>query len=158
MIKPSTIRDFYLKHRVKNPINFTLTQKQVVDGQWISNMVSEQNFRHFSNKLNAAVYGNRFKRGGRKLGMFVVRECDEIHRHHIHCIIECPEGFPPLQFTELVHRCWVSTRFGYGRFDFEIPSSDEREFGWVSYCLKRRSKTDYSSSIDWSNSTCFEPR
>ena len=52
MLNPSIIKTYYLKNRVKNPVNFTLTQKQVVDGQWISDMVSEQNFRHFANKLD----------------------------------------------------------------------------------------------------------
>jgi hypothetical protein len=158
MLNPSIIKDYYFKNRVKNPINFTLTQKQVVDGQWVSDTVSEQNFRHFTNKINRKVFGKSAQRHGKKLGMFVVRECDETHRHHIHCIIECPEGMEPLNFTELVHECWVSTRFGYYEMDFEIPETDEREIGWVGYCLKRRSKAEYSSSIDWSNSTCFELR
>ena len=158
MIQPSIIKDYYDQHQVKDPINFTLTQKQVVDGQWISDTVSEQNFRHFSNKLNKRVYGNAFRRYGRKLQMFVVRETNETQRHHLHCIIECPDFIPPLDFAALVQDCWISTRFGYRQVDFEVPSDEERRVGWVKYCLKMRTKQEYSSSIDWSNSTCFEPR
>ncbi len=158
MIHPSIIKDYYDQHQVMNPVNFTFTQKQVVDGQWISDTVSVQNFRHFSNKLNKRVFGNAFRRYGRKLQMFVVQENNETQRHHLHCIIECPDFIRPLDFVVLVQDCWISTRFGYRQLDFEVPSDFERRVGWVNYCLKRRTKQEYSSSIDWSNSTCFEHR
>ena len=76
----SIIKQFYQEHRVPSPVNFTLTQRQVVDGQWISDEVSQQNFRHFANLLNSQIYGKAFKRFGKKLSMFVVREHDAIHR------------------------------------------------------------------------------
>lgn len=158
MLNSSVFKSYYLQNRVSNPINFTLTQKQVAEGQWITDTLSEQNFRHFSNKLNSAVFGVRFKRYGQKLSMFVIREQDETHRHHIHCVIERPEHVAVTDFAILVQHCWVSTRFGYHETHFEIPSTEQRELGWIDYCLKPRTKAEYSSCIDWSNSTCFELR
>ena len=73
----SIIKQFYQEHRVPSPVNFTLTQRQVVDGQWISDEVSQQNFRHFANLLNSKIHGKAFKRFGKKLSMFVVREHNE---------------------------------------------------------------------------------
>jgi hypothetical protein len=73
MPTPSTYKSYYLEHRVPNPVNITLTQRQVVDGQWITDSLSQQNFRHFANKLNTKCLGTRFKRYGTKLSMFVVR-------------------------------------------------------------------------------------
>lgn len=156
MIEPANIKAYYLQHRVPNPVNITLTQKQFVDGVWLDDLRSEQNFRHFANKLNSAVYGAKFKRFGKKLSMLVVRESDASHRHHLHCIIERPDHIVEPIFYQCVKSCWTSTRFGYNQIHFEQPSSAERELGWVNYCLKRRTKAHYSDSIDWSNSTCFE--
>ena len=156
MLSPNDFKSYYLNHRVPNPVNITLTQKQFVDGVWLDDLRSEQNFRHFSNKLNSAIYGTKFKRFGKKLSMFVIRENDASHRHHLHCIIEHPEHVAEPIFYLRVKSCWTSTRFGYNQIHFEQPNSAERELGWVNYCLKRRTKALYSDSIDWSNSTCFE--
>lgn len=156
MIEPAVFKSYYLNHAVPNPINVTLTQKQFVDGEWLDDLRSEQNFRHFANKLNTAAYGTKFKRFGKKLSMFVVRESDASHRHHLHCIIERPKHLAPPIFYLRVRSCWSSTRFGYSHMHFEQPKTAEREIGWVNYCLKRRSKALYSDGIDWSNSTCFE--
>ncbi|MBF9052691.1 hypothetical protein LSUCC1028_00345 [Rhodobacterales bacterium LSUCC1028] len=158
MIDPEILKHFYFQNRVPNPVNVTFTEKQYVDGEWIDDPSSEQNFRHFSNKLNAAVYRSKFKRYGLKLAMFVVRESDGVHRHHLHCIIERPTNLSKPLFALLIKNCWHSTRFGHEHVHIEFPEAAGREQGWVEYCLKRRSKALYSDSIDWSNSTCFELR
>ena len=158
MPKPQDIKTYYLEHRVPNPVNVTLTQKQCVDGEWLDDLRSEQNFRHFANKLNSSVLGARFKRFGKRLAILVVREHDATHRHHLHCIIERPEHLSEPLFFLHIKSCWTSTRFGYNQIHLEQPTTAERELGWVDYCLKRRTKTLYSDSIDWSNSTCFELR
>ena len=110
------------------------------------------------NMLNAAIFGTRFKRYGTKLSMFVVREQDQTHRHHIHCVIERPQHISAPDFIMLTQQCWTSTRYGYQKSHFELPTTEQRELGWIDYCLKARTKTEYSSCIDWSNSTCFELR
>ena len=156
MPSPNDFKTYYLEHRVPNPVNITLTQKQFSDGIWLDDLRSEQNFRHFSNKLNSKIFGNKFKRFGKKLSMLVIRESDGTHRHHLHCIIECPEHISEPFFYTIVKSCWSSTKFGYNQIHFEKPTTDDRELGWVNYCLKQRTKSVYSDSIDWSNSTCFE--
>ena len=158
MPTPSNYKSYYLEHRVPNPVNITLTQRQVIDGQWITDTLSQQNFRHFANKLNTKCYGIQFKRYGTKLSMFVVREQDQTHRHHIHCVIERPQHIPATDFILLAQNCWTSTRYGYQQSHFEFPTTEQRELGWIDYCLKTRTKTVYSNCIDWSNSTCFELR
>lgn len=160
MLTPSfsDFKSYYLQHRVPNPVNFTFTQRQIAEGKWITDTLSEQNFRHFSNKLNKAVYGSRFTRYGKKLSMFVIREQDETHRHHLHCIIERPEHFTVCDFVLLVDKFWFQTRYGHLQTHSESPTTEQRELGWVDYCLKPRTKAEYSSCIDWSNSTCFELR
>lgn len=149
-------KTYYLQNRVPNPVNITLTQKQVVDGQWISDDVSEANFKHFSTLLNRRLYGNAHKRFGKKLAMFVVRESDATHRHHLHVVIQRPNHLTVKEFIALLTECWKKTRFGYHQVHFEIPETEDRELGWIDYSLKTRTKADYASSIDWKNSTCFE--
>lgn len=152
------IRQFYNDHRVPNPINITLTQKQIVEGQRIDDEISSANFRHFRNLLNRRLFGNAHKRHGRQLAMLVVREDGAWHRHHLHAIIEKPASLTTEEFIALVMECWGNTRFGYREYHFEEPADRDREAGWINYCLKKRTKADVASSIDWANSTCFERR
>jgi len=154
----SAIRDFYRAHQVPNPINLTLTQKQFAEGQKLDELASVQNFKHFSNLLNRRIFGNAFKRFGRKLSMFVISETGAWQRHHLHVVIECPQHLTVEEFIALVLACWLSTRFGYHEHHFEVPADRQRRDGWITYCLKKRTKTDLASSIDWVNSTCFERR
>jgi hypothetical protein len=86
----SSIKQFYLANPVPNPINITLTQKQLVGGQRIDDEISSANFRHFRSLLNRQLFGNAYKRHGRQLAMLVVREDGAWHRHHIHAVIQKP--------------------------------------------------------------------
>jgi hypothetical protein len=154
----SQIRDFYLSHQVPNPVNITLTEKQLVNGQKIDDFSSEQNFKHFRNLLNSRLFKNAYKRHGKQLSMFVVRECDHTHRHHLHIIMQKPDDIELNFFMYMVKSCWQKTKFGYNEMHFEKPDNLQRIVGWLEYCLKKRTKNDLASSIDWVNSTCFELR
>lgn len=154
----AVIKQFYNDRRVPKPINITLTQKQIVEGQRIDDEISSANFRHFRNLLNRRLFGNAYKRHGRQLAMLVVREDGAWHRHHLHAIIEKPASLTTEEFIALVMECWCKTRFGYREYHFEEPADWDRETGWINYCLKKRTKGDFASSIDWANSTCFERR
>jgi len=154
----SALKHFYLTHPVPNPSNITLTQKQVVDGQRIDDEISSANFKHFRNLLNSHLFGNAYKRHGRQLAMLVVRENGAWHRHHLHAIREKPDNLTTEEFVALVLTCWTKTRFGYPEHHFEQPETRDRETGWPNYLLKKRSKDDLATSIDWANSTCFERR
>ena len=152
------IKIFYSDNPIPNPINITLTQKQIVDGQRIDDAISETNFKHFSSLLNRQIFGNAYKRHNRKLAMLVVRECGAWHRHHIHAIIEKPTNLSTDEFMAKIIECWMKTDFGYREYHYEEPIGEDRKTGWINYCFKRRTKADVASSIDWTNSTCFECR
>ena len=154
----SKIKQFSNQHSVPNPVNLTLTEKQIVNGQKIDDLASEQNFRHFRNLLNSKLFKNAYRRHGKQLSMFVARECDATHRHHLHLVIEQPEHIELQFFMHMVKSCWQKTNFGYNEIHFEKPTDASREDGWIDYCLKKRTKSDLASSIDWANSTCFELR
>ena len=156
MINNNIFIEYYYRHPVPNPVNVTLTQKQMVNGQWIDNFVSEQNYSHFRNLLNSRILKSAYKRYGKELAMFVVRENDAIHRHHIHAIIEKPEWLEFNDFKDCINHCWSQTRYGYQETFIVNPITDRTKSGWVKYCLKKRSKTDLATSVDWINSTCFQ--
>jgi len=147
------IRTYLKSHKVVNPINVTLTQKQWVKGNHVDDISSEQNFRHFRNKLNTKVFGNGYRRFKKQLQMLVIREDSPYHRHHLHCVIEHPERYSFEEFSTLIKKVWSSTKFGYEQIHIEKPSSHEREDGWLSYIMKDYSKSDLSTSIDFENST-----
>ena len=147
------IRTYLKSNKVINPINITFTQKQWVKGQKVDDISSEQNFRHFRNKLNTKVFGNGYRRFKKQLQMLVIREDSPYHRHHLHCVIEQPQRFSFEEFSHLIWNVWNSTKFGYKEIHIEKPSSIEREDGWLSYIMKDYSKSDLSTSIDFENST-----
>lgn len=157
MTDKQAIIDFYSKLRVPNPINFTLTFKQKTDGQWLDENASVRNVREFRNRLNSFLFGNAYKRYGKQLKMLITHEGTKYTRHHVHGVIELPSGWKAENFMELVDEMWRQTRFGYSEYHYEVPTSSEREKGWLHYCLKKRTKRDLLSSVDWENSTCFEP-
>ena len=90
--------------------------------------------------------------------MLVVRESGEWQRHHLHAAIEKQTNLTIEEFIVLVIESWIKTKFGYKEYHFEEPANKDREKGWITYCLKKRTKVDLASSIDWVNSTCFECR
>jgi len=102
----SNIKQFYNQNPVPNhPVNLTLTEKQVVNGQKIDDLASEQNLKHFRNILNTGRYKNAYKRHGKQLSMFVVRESDATHRHHLHLVIEQPKDIELHFFMHMVKSC-----------------------------------------------------
>ena len=168
------IRDFVRSNKIPNPINVTFTQKQKVVGEGMFNITdkngnrvcqylkfnkhiddvsSEQNFRHFKNKLNTKLFGNGYRRFNKQLQMLVIREVSSNHRHHLHCIIEQPQRIGFEKFTHLIETVWKSTDFGYEEIHIEKPSSQLREDGWLSYIMKDRTKVNLSTSVDWINSS-----
>ena len=88
------LREYVKENRVRNPINITLTEKQVWNGVPIDDIISERNFRHFQNVLNRKVFGNSFQRYGKKLQSLIVREVGGGGRHHLHVILETPDRIP----------------------------------------------------------------
>ena len=147
------LKNYLRSKRVKNPINITFTQKHKVDGKWIDDFQSEQNFKHFKNVLNRKVFGNGYKRFNKQLEMLVIREVSLNQRHHLHCIIELPLRYRFDEFSSLIKRIWRNTKFGYEQIDIEKPSSQLREDGWLDYIMKDFTKVSLSTSIDYENSS-----
>jgi len=147
------IRTYLKSKRVVNPLNVTFTEKQKVDGKWIDDFQSEQNFKHFRNVLNQKVFGNGYKRFNKQLEMLVIREVSLNQRHHLHCIIELPLRYRFDEFSSLIKKIWRDTQFCYDQIDIEKPSSQQREDGWLDYIMKDYTKVSLSTSIDYVNST-----
>ena len=147
------IRTYLKSKRVVNPLNVTFTEKQKVDGKWIDDFQSEQNFKHFRNVLNRKVFGNGYKRFNKQLQMLVIREVSSDKRHHLHCVVEQPKRYEFDEFVSLINSVWSVTKFGYDQIDIEKPSSQQREDGWLDYIMKDYTKVSLSTSIDYVNST-----
>ena len=139
----------------ENGLNITFTVKQIVDGVRVDKLKLEQNFKYFRNMLNKKVFGNSSKRFGTQLMMLVVREVSPLNRLHLHTIIEHPPHLSLERFVYLIRECWNKTLFGYEDIHIEKPSTQLREEGWFHYIMKKRSKIDFSDSIDLENSTCL---
>lgn len=141
-----------------NPIAVTLTLKRVTYSEtngikfhsYLDDVKTTQNVRHFLNRLNQRIFGNRFRRFGKRLKVIPVIEGDNKTRPHIHFTFDVPNHLSKDDFTLMVRECWERTHFGYHQYDI-TRIYDLR--GWIDYKLKTRSKDDYGRSVDWENIT-----
>jgi len=140
---------------IKNGVNVTLTAKQFIGAFRLDTFSLSRNIRYFTNILNRKVFGNAFKRFGKKLSMLFVNEESAVDRLHIHGIIERPSRLSFDAFKRLIEECWKKTLFGYEHTHIINPTTFEEVVGWKSYIMKKRSKIDFSGSIDLENSSCF---
>ncbi len=155
----TSLYEYVNENRVRNPINLTLTEKQVFNGVYIDDVISERNYRHFQNIINRKVFGNSSQRFGKKLQSLVVREVSGSGRHHLHVIMEVPDTMGFQEFSQLIRKSWVSTSYGYGEIDIVLPADDDMKDGYLKYIMKHRTKpSGVLDSIDWINSTVFDHR
>lgn len=141
------IYNFLSKVDFQNPMSVTLTEKQQFKGFGIDNIRSVKNTKHFLNRLNQKIFKNSYRRYGKCIQSFVVMEGSKNIRHHIHMILERPNRISYEEFCYLVNDSWNKTTFGYSHIDIKEMSND----GWTKYILKRRTKTDILSDVDWEN-------
>ena len=152
-------RNSILNHLSKvdfsNPISVTLTEKQsntenpIINERQIDNIKSTTNTKHFFNRLNQLIYKNSYRRFNKRIKSFVVMEGTSKVRHHLHMILNQPKHLEFTEFNYLIYRSWIDTKYGYKMRDFQKVYSTN---GWLNYITKRRTKTDFLSSIDWENS------
>lgn len=118
----------------KNPVALTLTMKQCDAGEYLDEIKAEANFKHFMNRVNRHVFGNAFRRYGRRLGVLPIMERSASGRLHYHAVLENP--YSDIQALHaVVANCWSKTRWGYHEIDVREQYND----GWVDYILKARS-------------------
>lgn len=154
-----SLYEYLFQNRIVNPVNITLTEKQVFNGLHIDDVISERNYRHFQNIINRKVFGNSAQRYGNKLQSLVVREVSRSGRHHLHVIMEVPDTMGIQEFSQLIRKSWVSTSYGYGEIDIILPTDDDQKDGYLKYIMKHRTKpSGVFDSIDWINSTVFDHR
>ena len=146
--------------------DLTLTLKQArktYDGlRWIraDEYQCREAFRHFMNLLNRAVYGNAYRRNGKKLRVLPILEQGDFYaegifgklyfsnRWHFHAAIEPPTHVEPDRFNAIIHECWTKVDWGHR----EIMVRQNADRGWINYMLKRRQKSAFdawSDCIDW---------
>ncbi len=122
----------------------TLTMKQNNNGVTLDTVTASQNLRHFLNILNQTIFGNAFRRFGRKLKVIPVIEMSAWDRLHYHLSLEKPDFISEEQFTQLLFSSWMKTDFARREIDVQKIYSS----GWTSYCLKGR---DPLQAIDFEN-------
>ena len=105
-------------------------------------------FRHFMNLLNRAVYGNAFRRHGKRLRVLPILENGSFfekginghrrlrRRWHFHAAIEPPKHLDMDRFKAIIEDCWTKVDWGYR----EIIVRSNANRGWISYMLKHRQK------------------
>ena len=122
----------------------TLTMKQNNNGVTLDTVTASQNLRHFLNILNQTIFGNAFRRFGKKLKVIPVIEMSAWDRLHYHLSLEKPDFISEEQFNQLIASSWMKTDFARREIDVQKIYSS----GWTSYCLKGR---DPLQAIDFEN-------
>jgi len=136
----------------KNPCAVTLTLKLAISNNGMTTELdpikASENLRHFQNRLNRSLVGRGYPVKRKGVPCLAVYEGTSSVRPHYHLCLERPERVPIEAFTSLIQQHWSATHWGYHMTLVE-PCSDID--GWVHYMIKRRSKSDFASSIDWIN-------
>ena len=155
----------HIKTPIENPllVSFSLKQSIQIQNDFGSHTVFgdketySTNFTHYSNRLNQTVFGNSYKRYGKRLKMLVVIEggVGGVRYHH-HTVIQTPPEFVYSSLktkTKLVIHPWKKTTWGYQVNDVRYPEKEVGDVeGWIDYISKTRSKqTDLNTSVDWLN-------
>lgn len=123
----------------------TLTMKKSYDRKYNDEAESSANMRHFLNRLNQRVFGNAYRKHGKRLISIPVREVDTEYRPHYHLILErSPQHLTHANYCDLIEGCWKSTRYGYKQIDIKPVTNS----GWVSYITKLKGMSD---EVDWEN-------
>jgi len=128
-------------------VNLTITLKQTLNGIPLDKISMEQNLKHFLNILNSNVFGNGFKRYGKRLKILTKSEYSENNRLHLHLILEKPQRLEYMKFNYLIFRSITKTDYFYNQFHIEQPTSHKRKVGWFNYIMKG----NLDNSIDWNN-------
>ena len=137
---------------IRNGVNITLTCKQSSNGFILDKYSLIRNTRYFKNILNSEVYGNAYRRYNKQLKMLIVFEESNLDRLHLHGIVERPKRIEFKEFEDMIVRCWKKTMFGYDHNQVVNPTTFGEVVGWKNYIMKKRSKKDFSGSIDLENS------
>ena len=152
MLQRSDLRSFLNQVHFDDPVFVTFTLKQrLQDYGPLTTDRMRQNFRHFSNCLNQRLFGNAYRRYGRRLNMIVVEEggSDGV-RHHQHTVIDMPARVQFPEFCQMIENTWVNqTLWGYHQIHFDRPNTELGGLqGWISYITKSSQLSDH---IDWQN-------
>lgn len=128
-------------------IAVTLTFRSKLDDQWLNQDEAREACRVFCRLLNTRAYGQKFKRGEKRLEMFVILEGGdgiEDKRPHYHLRIEIPSGWTADDWLQAAASEWRKLRWAGTQYRFE----DVYSLGWLSYILKLRDKPSFSDAID----------
>ena len=152
-----SVREFVMDLNFQNPIAVTLTLKQAIPLQEGSSRGyiritpdrASQNLRHFLNVINYQCLGKKASRHGCRIPVFSVLEGTREKRLHFHLLMDWPLGANANEIETMISSNWHKTQWGYNQIDVQTNA----DMGWVDYITKMKDKEDYSSSIDWENTS-----
>lgn len=152
-----SVREFVMDLNFQNPIAVTLTLKQAIpfdDGSSrgyirITPDRASQNLHHFLNVINYKCLGKKASRHGHRIPVFSVLEGTHDKRLHFHLLMDWPVEATVTEIETMISSNWQKTQWGYHQIDVKTQVDE----GWVSYITKMRDKEDFSSSIDWENTS-----
>lgn len=136
-------------------VHLTLTYKQqrFLNGRWykLTEDIMEQNLKHFLNLVNSKVFGNGFKRYGKKLKILSKNELSINQRLHNHLILEKPKRYDYLIFSKIIIQSINKTDWMYLEHHINHPTSMNEKMGWLNYIMKGDLINNPNNSIDWNN-------
>jgi len=74
---------------------------------------ARENNRIFLDRLNKRVFGNAYRRYGKKLNVMLVLESDDLKRMHVHALLEHPSWLSIDDFIRLIDDAWSAAPWSY---------------------------------------------
>jgi hypothetical protein len=134
-------------------LSLTYKQQRLLNGRWyrLTEDIMEQNLKHFLNLVNSKVFGNGFKRYGKKLKILSKNEFSINKRLHNHLILEKPKRYDYLIFSKIIIQSINKTDWMYLEHHINHPTSMNEKLGWFNYIMKGDLINNPTNSIDWNN-------
>lgn len=115
----------------------TLTMRQTIisetgERSFISIDRASRNLRHFLNLMNQTIFGNAYKRYGKRVQVIPIYEQDVDTHLHFHLFIEKPDRLSDLRFESLIRTNWIKSDWGL----WSINVQKDADSGWLKYITK----------------------
>lgn len=76
--------------------------------------IARKNSKIWLDRVNKRVYGNAYRRYGKKLNVVTVIEKNKDNKRlHIHALIECPDWMPKSDLIDIVDKSWDRSPWSY---------------------------------------------
>lgn len=125
----AAIKNWLHREKFDGAFAVTLTLKQNVGVEKLTELSAKKTLRVFLNRFNRIFYGNAVKRYKKRIETIPILGRSYSGRLHYHLIMVCPTEVKEQDFRKEIQICWDRTIFGHREIEIKKITSN----GWLEY-------------------------